>query len=299
MFKNYKQRLIFLAISVIIMVFLFFWNANRSSEKYLPPTPTPITQESSISSTAAHQTVEQTETQSPDVLETKETPTAEAQVNLEETSLVEAQTATAISIALSTIEANLGRKTQQALFLGNKIQTLYSQDVISTTEGKYYHLLDFEQNFSKQGWFKWWFTELQAQNFLLRTVIHWDSATMEDVSWEASGCGIAFGFIDVNNHYRVFLNLDGIVRLHRMIDGEFTLLEAAYYGKLRHPDGHAQLIVVTENNWITIYVNNIQVMRVYEQNTLNGFIGQTVSSGTNYGFGTLCQMLDTELWIFP
>lgn len=306
MLKNHRQRLILLVISVIIMLVLFFWNSSRSSEKYLPPTPSPQTgdtQALNLSSTATHQTVGETATHTPGEIDATKTPTnastAGAQANLEETSLVEAQTATAISIVLSTIETSLGRKTEEARFLGNKVQSLYSEGVISTAEGKYYQLLDFEQTFSKTGWFKWWFTEYEAQNFLLRTEILWDSATMEEVSWPASGCGIAFGFIDVNNHFRVFLNLDGIVRLHRMINGEFTLLEVAYYGDLRLPAGHAQIIVIAENNWITIYVNNVQVMRVYDENFSKGLIGQTVSSGTNTGFGTRCEMLDTGLWIFP
>ena len=303
MLKDFRQRIIFLVLSVIIMVILFVWNVNRSSERSLPPTPTNATGEMQLSPLASTSTKPIAETKTPEV---STTPQSEIELTLDaareqanqEATKADIQTATALAYIQSTIDANLGGATARAQFMGNKIKSLNYEGAISSTDGIYYKVPDFENYYNKMGWFLWWFTEYQPEDFVLRTEILWETATMEDVSWNASGCGFMFGTIDMENHFRVFLSLDGIVRLHRMIEGEFSILEAAYYGELNLPAGHAQMILIVEDGWISIYINNIQVMRVYDENISKGYIAHTVSSGTNINFGTRCQMLDTELWEF-
>ncbi len=282
-----KKRLLILAASVVIMLLLFVIDIRRSSDSQLPATPTysltgTATRVSSQTNIAEHTASAQ--------------PGTETAVPIEETLLPEALTATAEARIIATAEAGLAKATLRARPMSNIVRGLYEDGAVSTLYGAYKSIDDTLFGFNKPGYYQMWYSNYKAKYFVMRTNLLWDNAG-EEVSYPTAGCGLVFGYQDNANHYRVFLNLDGNIRLHRMLDGEFTIMAIDYYGELGRPTGHANLILAVDQGWISVYVNNQLITREYDENLTDGDLAYAIASGSSYDFGTSCDFKDIELWI--
>lgn len=287
-----RTRLIVLSIGAIAMIALFILSITRNTDQNLPPTPTSLAKETG-EEMAALPTLPTPETPTP-------TPTAKIEPEAtapEPTQDSAAATATQEARIIATAESGMLKATQRARAMSNIVRGLYEDGVVSSLTGIYKKIDDFSTAFNKTGYYQMHYSDYEARYFVIRANLIWDNAG-EEVSYPTAGCGLVFGYQDINNHFRTFLNLDGNVRLHRMLEGEFTLASTDYVGTLKQPSGHANMILAVDQDWVTIYIDNQQITRFFAENITEGDLAYAIAAGSNIDYGTSCEFKDIELWIF-
>lgn len=198
----------------------------------------------------------------------------------------------------ATKQAGDAVMTQQANTFYADIERLYNDKVISTTEGEYYTLPDFYEEWAQLGWYQWYETGHSPANFVLKADMEYETAsTITD--WPAAGCGFVFRLQDSDNNYAIFYTLDGYVYMWAYEDGKYVEKGRGYYGKPTIPAGSAEIMLVTEGDMTYYYVNGTQVFKKKDSAFLNGGLYYSVQSGTNKDFGQRCSFTNVELWQLP
>lgn len=198
----------------------------------------------------------------------------------------------------ATKQAGDAVMTQQANTFYAEIERLYNDKVISTTEGEYYTLPDFYEEWAQLGWYQWYETGHSPANFVLKADMEYETAsTITD--WPAAGCGFVFRLQDSDNNYAIFYTLDGYVYMWAYEDGKYVEKGRGYYGKPTIPAGSAEIMLVTEGDMTYFYVNSTQVFKKKDSAFLDGGLYYSVESGTNKDFGQRCSFTNVELWQLP
>ncbi|MCE5207439.1 MAG: hypothetical protein LLG42_03915 [Chloroflexi bacterium] len=290
--STFRKRLVILVLSVLVMLALFFVSVRRASEDVLPPTPTcqsgvasgqtANTQTAGAETTAVVENVLRTATP----IQLTPSPMI--------TNLAPAETANKVD-SQATAQSGMYKATQRARAMSNIIKVLYGDESVSILDGYYKQLDDFSVSFNKPGYYRISFSDFQAKYFVLRANVLWDNAG-EEISYPTAGCGFIFGYQETLNQNRIVLTLDGNVRIQNISGGDTTQPDPDYYGELDKPAGHANLILAVDQGWITVYVNNQLISRVYDADLREGWIGYAVEAGSSYDYGTQCEFKDIELW---
>lgn len=227
----------------------------------------------------------------------------ERQIQLTEDVLIETITQEAFSratrqtatVQTRTQEAQI-QATQQATDLFQTIQTLHSEGLLDDPGGTYHRIGDFDESWAQIDWYQWWPTGYAPENFVVRAHTIWESGS-PTANWFSSGCGFVFREKDADNHYLIYLALDGNVYLKGYVSGKFFELGREYYGKVETLQGEADVMLVASGDRIAYFVNG---ERVFERSNsaLNeaGDLAITLVSGTNKTFGTRCMVTEIELW---
>jgi len=92
--------------------------------------------------------------------------------------------------------------------------------------------------------------------------------------------------------------MDGNVEVSRWRNGYGSQLQRSYYGKLDIPKGNAEMVLIAEDQVITVLINGEKVVRVLDGSFSDGALNYTLVSGTNKDFGTRCQMTNVDFWEF-
>jgi hypothetical protein len=203
----------------------------------------------------------------------------------------EARAATHTAVAAEA----LVEATAQAKPMADLIQELYEEGYLSSNEGTYYALPDFDESWAQLNWYMWWITDYSPSNFVIRADASWDSASTT-ADWWNSGCGFVFREAGTPNHYLAYLGLNGRVYLSRNIRDNYANLGNSYYGKLDTPSGEAQIMLLVDGSTIIFFVNGTKVIQRDDQNLYSGNLALTLLSGTNKDYGIRCQMTNIELW---
>jgi hypothetical protein len=222
----------------------------------------------------------------------QKTTTAEFNQNATKT----ANVALAATNQVGTAQAKVAAQTQAASSMFDEIVELAAYDYISTDEGMFFTLEDFSESWAQINWYQWRPTYLFPTDFVVRADASWDSAS-DNANWFSSGCGFVFRETDVDNHYLVFLGLDGNVNFARSYRGDWKRLGSSYYGSVDIPEGSASIMLVVEGDSFTFFVNGERVRTQVDSALKEGDLGLTLLSGTNAGYGTRCTMENVELWI--
>ncbi len=232
-----------------------------------------------------------------DALATEATATAVfvATADAQATSKADAANKVATKTA-ATAQAN-AEATAQAETLFARIQSLYDEGLVRSTEGTYYVMPNFDEKWAQINWYQWYPTFVSPTNFVIRGDLAWDSGS-DTANWFASGCGFVFRAEDNDNHYVAWLTLDGYVSFVRQKSGYQTSLGSDYYGPLDKPSGNAEIMLIVDDTWILFYVNGKLVHRRQDQGLTDGMLAYTLVSGTNKDFGTHCLLTNVELWEF-
>jgi hypothetical protein len=175
------------------------------------------------------------------------------------------------------------------------ILQLQSDGVLQNTEGQYYIVDDFEESWAQINWYQWWRTGLQPTNFVVRAHTEWESAS-RTANWFDSGCGFVFRETDEDNHYVIFLALDGNVYMKGYVEGKYRELGREYYGKLDFMNGEADVVLVVEGDHIVYFINGEKIFERNHNYLDSGNLDLTLVSGTNKDFGTRCEITDIEVW---
>ena len=284
-----RRRLIALTISVLVMLVLFFFAVRRSSDSRLPATPTEPLQTAAALSTASTP-IAQSDTSPPAI-------PSPATLPLPEPSPTPSVTPTSTKVIDSEATAQIGmvKATQRARAMSDIVRILYDDGAVTKTEGYYNQLNDESISFNKPGYYNITFSDFQALNFVMRANVLWDNAG-EEISFPTAGCGFVFGYQEMNDQNRVILTLDGNVRIQNIVGSITTQSTPEYYGELETPAGHANLILVVDQGWMSVYVNNTLVTRLYNEGMTIGWVGYLVEAGSAFDYGTRCDYKDIELW---
>ncbi len=175
------------------------------------------------------------------------------------------------------------------------LQTLFDEGIIHSMDGEYFSIPDFDQSWAQLYWYQWYYTGFEPQNFVIRVDAAWESAS-NTANWADSGCGIIFSEEDVDNHHAVFLTMDGYVRTHKLMDNYYYGQQGGYCGPFEIPKDSAEMIVVVENQILTVLVNGEKVVQYEDVYIEQGNLGLSLASGTNKDFGTRCEMTNIDYW---
>lgn len=219
-----------------------------------------------------------------------------------EKAAMQAATQTASAQAAAEEEASLAETTtaeaavtQQAEGMYSVVQSLKDDGVLKNTSGTYQVIEDFKEEWAQIGWYQWWSTGYQPQDFVISAHTAWESAS-KTADWYAAGCGFVFHAKDENNHYLIYLALDGNVYMKGYVDSKFRELGREYVGKINNIKGEADVILAVQGEKIVYYVNGKKVFERKNKEIPAGDLGLTLVSGTNKDYGTRCEMTDVELW---
>ncbi|MGD8454923.1 MAG: hypothetical protein PVF83_00970 [Anaerolineales bacterium] len=193
---------------------------------------------------------------------------------------------------------SLAQATIQAQPFEEEIQRLYSEGLLNDTKGLYYRLDDYTGSLAKINWMEPFWTGHALSDFVLRGKLTWETAK-EGANIAGSGCGFSFGIDnDFENYHIAIFALDGNVRLFRCwnCSGGLELISSGYYDRIDYMEGSADVMLIVEENRIQFHVNGEHTFNLPNQKDFNGYLTYTISSGTNYGFGTRCTFSDFELW---
>jgi hypothetical protein len=188
------------------------------------------------------------------------------------------------------------KKTAQAESVADFIKQLVEQRYVTKTEGIYHPLDNFDESWAQINWYKWWKTNYNPRDFVIRADVTWTSAS-DIANWFNSGCGFVFSAKDRDNHHLVFFALDGNVYLAQVKNGYTREIGSGYYGSVDLPTGSAKIMLVVEGQLISFFVNDTRVLRASDTTITEGNLAPTLLSGTNKSFGTRCKMTNIDLWM--
>lgn len=196
------------------------------------------------------------------------------------------QTATAMALVEGTAQA-------QPMY--EEIKSLFENHTIKSTEGTFHALPDFDESWAQMDWYRWWPTGFEPKDFVLKTHLTWESAS-NTANWFNSGCGFVFGEEDRNNHFVIFMLMDGNISLGRIRNGNMMNLGRSYYGRPDLPKGEADIRLIVDKSLVLFYVDDRVAFRQQLTSIPKGGLSVTLLSGTNKDFGTRCQMTGSQLW---
>jgi hypothetical protein len=185
--------------------------------------------------------------------------------------------------------------TEQAQPMADLLTTLQTDGWLTSTDGEFTPMIDFDESWAQINWFQWYPTFLSPTSFVIRADITYESAS-DVANWFNSGCGFVFRYEDNDNFYVTFMKLDGNVEVSRWHNGYGTTLQNSYYGKLDLPRGSAEMVLIAEGPSIIILINGQKVVRLSDSVFTSGDLFYTLVSGTNKDFGTRCKMTNVGLW---
>jgi hypothetical protein len=163
---------------------------------------------------------------------------------------------------------------------------------------EYYQFDDFDEEWAQLYWYQWWPTGYRPENFILSVDASWESAS-RTANWSDSGCGFVFSASDENNHFAVFLAMDGYVRTHKFVNNEFYGQQGGYVGHFDVPADSAHIILSVNQQKMTVVVDDKKIVQYVDDYITAGDLALSLFSGTNKDFGTRCTMTNIELFILP
>ncbi|NMB54500.1 MAG: hypothetical protein GYA15_07330 [Leptolinea sp.] len=188
--------------------------------------------------------------------------------------------------------------TSESAAMEKLINQLYEKGTISSTDGAYHRLDDFQKEWAQLYYYQWWYTDYSPSNFVIQADLEWESAS-KTANLGDSGCGFVYHTEDNQNHHATFLMMDGKVQTYRSLNNNWTQMKGGYAGKFNTPSDKAHMILIVDNQIITVIVNNKEVVHFEDKKLTGGKLGLTLASGTNKDFGTRCKMTNIELWELP
>lgn len=179
-----------------------------------------------------------------------------------------------------------------------KVQQFAKDGYISSTNGVYYPLPGFEDNLAELNYYRMYPTGYSPDNFVIESDIEYASAS-STANWFNSGCGYIFHHEDSDNHYAIFLTMDGYTSSNAFSAGYYYNMGEGYFGKMDVPKGKAHIALTVNGRDYAFFVNG-KLAKKYQGflgKLTTGDLGYTMVSGTNAGFGTSCKFTNSELWV--
>lgn len=180
--------------------------------------------------------------------------------------------------------------------MSNSVIALEEGGLLTKHEGRKIELEDFDEEWAQINWYQWLRTGYSPTDFVIRTDASWESAS-DKANWFSSGCGFVFREKDADNHYVIYLSMDGIVELTRVKNGNQTVVgrsKSRY--PVEKPADSANLMLAVQGDEIMFFVDGYLMLHQRDTALDSGNLALTLMSGTNKDFGTRCTMENIELW---
>ncbi len=189
--------------------------------------------------------------------------------------------------------------TQRVDELNAVAQDYFEKGYLTSPNGKFTELDDFQEEWAQLGWYNWWILNRKASDFFMSAHFKWESAYRNS---DISGCGFVFGIQENNDHYAVFLDRARVL----FISSDQSSGGARPLGTTRGPGGvklgentEADFTLIVQGAYSYVLVNGelIGEYTLSQSRPFDGNVGLTLFSGTNKDYGTRCEMTNLHLWI--
>lgn len=200
-----------------------------------------------------------------------------------------------------TITPNLAA-TQQYEDFFSLVQKYYDAGQISTTEGKYVELEDYQHDIANKLSYEWAETGVTAKNFIVRADFEWSNAIN---TANISGCGFVYRVQPNQDHYLIVLDAFSGVKLASSTDRGTYSMGSPQSGDQKPSDFgsgpyQATFSLIVNEFKTYVYVNDIYAGE-YElldhRITDSGPLGTAVLSAASEGYGTRCKMTNVRAWV--
>ncbi|MBK9928095.1 MAG: hypothetical protein IPP66_22725 [Anaerolineales bacterium] len=176
-------------------------------------------------------------------------------------------------------------------------QKYYDLGYLSSTNGKFKEIDDFEEEWAQLNWFRWWPINQKASDFYMSAHFAWESAYRNA---DTSGCGFIFALTPDKLYYAVFLDRSRVHFLTKTKSGvrRQGVTRGSNAVKFDYP-AEADFTLIVKGLTAYVLVND-ELTGEYtlsQSKAITGDIALTVLSGTNKDYGTRCEMTDVRLFI--
>jgi hypothetical protein len=182
------------------------------------------------------------------------------------------------------------------------VQKYHDAGQISTTEGEYVKLDDYEHAVANKLSYEWSETRVTAKNFIVRADFEWSNAVN---TTNISGCGFVYRSQSNGDHYLVILDASSGVKLASSTDrGTYSMGSPQNGDQILSDFGsgpyEANFTLIVNELKAYVYVNDIyqgEYQLLDYRITESGSLANAVLSATFDGYGTRCKMTNVRAWI--
>jgi len=232
------------------------------------------------------------------------TPTIAATVTSTSTlapTLTPTNTSTPTKTPKPTITPNLAATQQYEDFFA-VVQKIHGAGQISTTDGKYVELDDYQDEVASKLSYSWTETSVKAKNFIVQADLMWSSAVK---TTNLSGCAFIFRIQPNEDHYLIVLDAFGGIKLASSTDRGTYSMGSPSNGDTRNSDFgsgpyNATFTLVVNDLKTYVYVNDAyfgEYKLLDYRITDSGPLAAGVLSATDTGYGTRCTMTKVQAWV--
>ncbi len=192
--------------------------------------------------------------------------------------------------------------TQQYNDFTALVQKIHDAGQITTTEGKYVELDDYQDQLASKLSYSWAETGVSAKNFIVQADFEWSNAIN---TANLSGCGFVYRLQSNKDHYLILLDSFAGVKLVSSTDrGSYSMgspsngdKKSADYGPSPY---HAAFTLIVNDLKTYVYVDDIyygEYKLLDHRITDSGLLAGAVLSSASEGYGTRCKMTNVHAWI--
>ena len=168
--------------------------------------------------------------------------------------------------------------------------------LIPDTKGTTYTQDDYTKSYAEINWFSWNSFDT-AKDFVLSMNVSWRSASSTPNTFN-SGCGLVFRENGNSDYLYASLRMDGRLYFQGARNGRNLSYGDYYYGRYSLEATHNLTIIANDTN-VNILVDGKQLANVRDVAiNRSGWMGFSVSSGTNKDFGTWCQFTNVHYYVW-
>lgn len=200
-----------------------------------------------------------------------------------------------------TVTPDLAATQQYEDFL-TRVQKYHEASQITTIEGEYLKLDDYEHAVANKLSYEWTETGLTAKNFIVSADFEWSNAVS---TRNISGCRFVFRSQSNGDHYLILLDAASGVKLASSTDRGTYSLGSPQNGAQKISDFgsgpyRAHFILIVNDFKTYVYVNDVyqgEYQLLDYRITETGTLANAVLSATSDGYGTRCKMTNIRAWI--
>ena len=192
--------------------------------------------------------------------------------------------------------------TQRVEEFSSQVQKYYDAGYISSMEGEYVELEDYQDEYPLKLSYTWTETGVTAKNFIVQADFEWSNAVR---TVNTSGCGFVYRMQSNQDHYFIFLDAFSGVKLASSTDRGTYSMGSPQNGEKKVSDFgpgpyQATFTLIVNELQTYVYVDDIYFGE-YElldyRITDSGPLAAAVLSAVSEGYGTRCKMTNVRAWI--
>ncbi len=182
------------------------------------------------------------------------------------------------------------------------VQKIHEAGQIPGTDGEYLELDDYSDEVAAKLSYAYAETGVSAKNFIVRGDFEWSNAV---TTTNISGCGFVYRVQQNTDHYLIVLDAFSGVKLASSTDRGTYSMGSPQNGDEKLSDFgpgpyHATFTLVVNDLKSYVYINDVYYgeyklldYRIIDSGLLSG----AVLSATSEGYGTRCNITNTQVWI--